>query len=267
MIPDYVSYDIRLRVHSILTNTEVKKMKSKFTSLFLILFLSIVIIPDNSYSAKMKNAIKSGSYIPGDIVSIESLRFLPVPSTSNNYNIFQSIGNISNIIIGRFDAVPQRITLIQDTNADGKVDVAAHWLITDKKIQKEKDPGKFCSAEKFREYKESILKGNSSFEKIDTLNLFDYLLKDKTNIRRQKNGFRVVLADIDSRKRERIIYYFANNGINGYDLVLEVKYFKRNRSRINPLISHYAYCRGSRDSYVKEFVDRLLTKTNKALNR
>jgi hypothetical protein len=215
----------------------------------------------------MKSAIKSGSYIPGDSVTIEGLRLLPVPSTNSNYRVFQSIGNTSNIILGKFDSVPQKITLIQDNNADGRVDAVAHWLVAENKIKKEKDPEKFCSVEKFREYKEGILKGNSSFEKIETLKLFDFLIKDKTNIRRQKNGFRIVLSDIESRKRERIIYYFSNNGPNGNDLVLEVKYLKRNMSRVNPLISHYVYCKNSKDTYVKEIVSTLLSKTRKALSR
>lgn len=242
-------------------------MRLRFISVLFIIFFITFLMTINSYSLKMKNAIKSGTYIPGDIFSIESLRFLPVPMTNNNYSIFQSIGNISNIILGRFESVPQKITLIQDTNADGKVDVAVHWLIANKKIQKEKAPEKFCSAEKFREYKKSIVRGNSSVIKVDTLNLFDHLIKDKTNIHREKNGFRVVLNDIENRKRERIIYYFSDNGINGYDLVLEIKYFKINRSDVNPLISHYVYCKGSKDTYVKDLVNNLLLKTNKALNR
>jgi hypothetical protein len=242
-------------------------MKLRFFSVLFILFMTIFFLTETSYSIKIKNVIKSGTYIPGDIVSIESLRLLPVPSTNSNYSIFQSIGNISNIILGEFDSVPQKITLIQDNNADGKVDVVAHWLVADKIIKKENAPEKFCSAEKFKEYKESIIRGNSSIEKVDTLNLFNHLLKDKTNIHRQNNGFRVVLKDIENRERERILYYYSDNGLNGYDLVLEIKYFKINRSNVNPLISHYVYCKRSRDNFVKNFVESLLMKTNKALNR
>ncbi len=240
-------------------------MASRSISLLFALFLILICMADNSYSAQGKSDIKSGAYIPGDIVSIESLRFLPVPRTNSNYSIFQSIGNTSNIILGRFDSVPQRITLIQDNNADGKVDVVAHWIVADKKIEKEKYPEKICSTEKFREYKESIMGGDSSIEKFDSLKLFNYLIKDKTNIHRQKNGFRVVLSDIESKKRERIIYYYSDNGINGSDLVLEVKYFRIKRSRINPLITYYVYCKGSSDTFVKDFVNKLLSKTWEAL--
>ena len=92
----------------------------------IIVFTAFVVI-SFSLSAVLKNRAdqsqtKSGKYVPSDLVTKSKLKDMPVPHALEDYALLQSIGKVTNIIIGDFKSGENKITLITDKNADGEVD-------------------------------------------------------------------------------------------------------------------------------------------------
>ncbi len=213
----------------------------------------------------IQSNIKSGIYVPKDAITVPKLKDLPIPSTNDNYAFYQSIDKISNIVIGTFNSGERRITLIQDKNADGKVDTVAHLFVDLKRINVLPKPEEYCSAKQFEQYKEDIVNGN--IENIspnpEGTSYLKELLKTPANIVRVKHGFKVYRTDTDEPTKERVSYFFSHRGISGADIVFEVRYYNRGAARVSPLIDKGVYCINSKDTFAIKVAKEYIKKISK----
>ena len=69
-----------------------------------------------------QSGTKSGKYVPSDLITKSKLKDMPVPHALEDYALFQSIGKVTNIVIGDFKSGENKITLVTDNNAAGVVD-------------------------------------------------------------------------------------------------------------------------------------------------
>lgn len=231
--------------------------------IIMISFLKVNL--DSSTRGKsIQSSIEKGQYIPSDLVTVQNLIRLPIPYSNEDYAFYQSIGKISNIVIGNFKHGERKITLITDKNADGKVDLVADWFIDLERIDIHGNPDKYCSAEKFVKMKENILIGKSESlsPNPEGLSYLKTLLKTTGNITRVRHGFKVFGDDTDQKSKRRVSYYYSNNGVHGVDLAFEVKYYNLGTKRVSPPINFAVYCKNSFDPFTIEMVKKLLKETN-----
>ncbi|MBN2401946.1 MAG: hypothetical protein JXN64_06070 [Spirochaetes bacterium] len=219
--------------------------------------------------------VERGTYVPGEIVTPQDMRFLPIPAGTNDYAVFQSIKKTSNIIIGKFKTGEREIILIQDNNADGIVDIAAKWSIDLNRIDREGQPDKFCTSENFKKLKEIIVNGRQETIPLGGKNYMispnkegipeiEKLLNVPSNISRHKQGLRIKKIDLDELTKEMMVFSFSVNSENGSaDMAFDVKYYYMGRSRISPIINLGVYCLQSEDPFVKETVNTLSQMTSK----
>lgn len=240
-------------------------MKTKLNLIFVIIvsisfFLTIIISSTSAKSKPIQSDIERGKYIPQSIVKIKTLRNLPIPSSNTDYAFYQSIRNISNIVIGKFKSGERVITLIQDKNSDGKVDIVVHLFIDLNRINRESNPSKYCSAEKFAKYKEDIINGR--IEEItpnpEGISYMKSLLNYPSNIKKARHGFRISRTDIDEPTQERVSYFFSFKEISGADIVFDIKYYYRGTARISPAINYGVYCKESKDPFAIELTKKTL---------
>ena len=239
--------------------------KSKMYTILISVMLAAIFIVHDGFSDNFISNVAKGTYIPNDPVGTHNLQTLIIPSSNNDYAFFQSIGTRSSIVIGNFKADKKFITLIQDENSDGKVDLVVHWYPETKVYMKEKEPDKYCTADQFKKMKEEIIKGkyNSDNPFSDSLVLLDDILKDSSNISRSNNGYRVVFMTSDKPIQERAIIYLSNNGIKGNDLIFEHNFYAVGPNKIKPIIKWIIYCKDSKDPYLGELVKELYAKVSK----
>lgn len=238
----------------------------------------------NQYSAQSLekmgvtiSRVEKGTYVPGEIVTPQDMRFLPIPAGTNDYAVFQSIKKISNVIIGKFKTGEREIILIQDNNADGIVDIAAKWSIDLNRIDREGDPERFCSAENFKKLKEIIVNGKSETIPLggksylispnkEGIPEIEKLLNIPSNISKHKQGLRIKKIDSDELTKEMMVFSFSlNSESNSADMAFDIKYYYMGRSRISPIINLGVYCLQSEDPFVKETVNKLREMSGKYL--
>jgi hypothetical protein len=252
-------------------------MKNKI--IILILFFLIPVLLSSQNKIDIVTEIESGTYVQDDLVTVEKLRLLPVPKSKNNYAFFQSIDNKSNIIIGNFNANESMILLIQDSNADGKVDIVASWYPGTKKQVIESDPGEFCTIDKFKILKEVIFNGKT--EKIilgrkdliikpnpQGISRYEQIINGESNIVKYKQGLRVTLIDPDDRTKEMEVYsYSQNDSDKSADVTFKIIYSYKGNNRVNPIINFSIYCSKSHDPFVIETVKQLREISKKYYNK
>ena len=212
--------------------------------------------------------IVKGAYVPQIAVTARDVRNLPVPSMQEDYAILQAVDNYCNVIIGRFSAGNRGIELIQDWNADGKVDIVVHWDPENDMFRYEPKPGNIYTPEKFKKLKITILEGDTKKlkpNKEGTPYILS-LIKEPTNISRWHNGYRVKYTDPDKSSFEMYIFSYSHDA-HGADLVYQVEYRYIGKNVHRPLINYSVYCNDSKDPFINEFTRDLIKKTSKEYSR
>jgi hypothetical protein len=237
-----------------------------------ILFLSVLfsifalVFSQQHIFAKGKNLqtkVKKGIYIPRDQIKISTLSSLPIPASGEDYYLIQSIGKVTTVIIGEFKTGKNRITMIQDKNADGKVDLMAYYYHASNKFRKQPKPEKIYPSEKFKKLKIDVMngvKGNS--EGVPFLKSVVKDVTPYTKIFRVRHGYKLVVFDADNTKRDRISFLYSNNGVHGFDLAFQVKYYNVRETLVKPVIEYAVYCRNSYDPAVAEVAKDIIAFTS-----
>lgn len=219
-----------------------------------------------AYNTSIQTSVKSGSYNAREILTISSLRLLPVPRTNEDYSLLQSIGKVTSIVIGSFSTGEKSITLVQDKDSDGKVDFAATWFVERQRFQVYSQPEKRYPEDKFKKMKEDIFYGRSG-DVIPNQEGIDYMLelaRHPENVRKWKQGYQVFMLDTDDPSRVRVDYSVSNNGDPGADAVFIVNYRNLGAARVSPIITRGIYCFGSHDPFIKEMTKKLTESVAKA---
>lgn len=216
----------------------------------------------------IQTKIKSGVYIPQDLISKRRMMNLPIPESNENYAFLQSFLETTNIIIGNFAEGEKVITWIQDANADGKVEQVIYYYPELGKFKEAPNPQELYSEEKFKDLKIAILNGkqgeiNPNREGIPPLKNLIEKNSDKIEVQKNKNGYVVRIPDVDDVTRTRITFMYSNNRVKGYDLVFEVEYHNVRETLVAPVIKHCVYCKNSVDPVIKEYAQDLLDHTAK----
>ncbi len=244
-------------------------------------FIIIGIIQLNADSTQkgepVQNRIEKGNYVPAEIVIPNHLRLLPIPVGMNDYAFYQSIKTVSNVVIGRFKIGEKEIILIQDNNADGQVDIVAHWFVELGTLDREGEPDKYCTAENFKKLKEAIIYGRSEAIMLggqditimpnkEAIPEMEKLLKTPSNVSKYKQGVRIKKIDSDERSKEVMVFSYSINTDDGSaDLAFDVKFVQAGTSRISPVINYGVYCRKSQDPFAIETVKKLREMSAKYL--
>jgi len=239
-------------------------LKVKRTSIIILIAVAMtcaVFIDAGAQSGRkpLQNNIASGKYIHNDLVAMYNIKHLPVPVTNDDYAIFQSIGKVSNIIIGKFKTGARQVVLVTDKDADGKVDFACTWNVESGAIDVTPKPETVYSEVQFRQMKDEIVSGKSGLASPNPegIEYMRVLLQRPSNILKMRNGFRVSGNDPDVQGLERVNYFFSDNGVHGSDLAFEVKYNNMGQVRVSPIITIWVYCKDSYDPFVIETVKKL----------
>jgi hypothetical protein len=237
--------------------------KKLFLSIFAITFLSFTAGFAEKAGKPIQYNIAKGVYIYKELITIATIKQLPIPSTNDDYAVYQSIGKVANIIIGKFKSGDRSITLITDKNADGKVEFACIWHIDQDRLSVIPDPASTYTAAKFAQFKEDIINGKNDIisPNPEALELLRALMKKPSNIIKVKNGYKVSSSDPDIANQERISFYYSDNTVNGVDLVFEVKYRNLGVLRVSPIINMCVYCKDSFDPFAIETVKKLIKES------
>ncbi|HPO45931.1 MAG TPA: hypothetical protein PK875_09050 [Spirochaetota bacterium] len=242
------------------------KAKNNLTVLAMALAISsgaFVDVGAQGVRKPLQHNIVSGKYIHNDLVTISSIKHLPIPATNEDYAIFQSIGRVSNVIVGRFKTGTRQIVLITDRDADGKVDFACVWNVDSGSVDITPKPDTVYADAQFRQMKEDIVNGKSGLvsPNPEGAGYLQVLTEKPSNIVKMRNGFRVSGFDPDVAGLERVNYFFSDNGVHGADLAFEVKYNNMGQVRVSPIITVWVYCKNSYDPFVLETVKKLNAET------
>lgn len=240
-------------------------MKRNIVIIWCILSVCIYSLSGNADTkVDILKSVKKGSYTPDRALSLKDLRYLPIPESSQNYAFMQSIDAITSVVIGDFVSGDRIITLIQDKNSDGTVDLVVYWYVDTERFRYDANPAKTYSQENFKKLKDDIIRGVQG--KINPneegLSIIEKLYQGSGNIQRWRNGFRVTSFDPDDIHKERLNYYFSVSA-DGADLVFEVIYVPRNNIRVSPVINEGVYCKNSKDPYINEITKKLIEDTRK----
>lgn len=221
----------------------------------------------------IQSQVEKGTYVEKDIINPDTLKWMPIPASTVDYALYQAINRVSNVVLGSFKMGDRVITLIQDINADGKVDTVAHWFIDLKRLDKEPVAAAFCSAEQFKKLKEIIINGKKESISLGGKNYtispnkygmaeIKRLIKRSSNISKHKQGLRIKRTDPDERTLEMLVFSFTfNTQDNTADMAFNVKYYDRGQSRISPIINYCVYCSKSEDPFAIETVKQLREMT------
>lgn len=255
-------------------------MKKKLIILLPVCALFLLVQPDlesNQRGEPIQTQIEKGSYVPGEPVTAANMKLLPIPIGTYDYCFYQSIQKVSNVVIGKFKIGEREILLIQDMDADGKVDLVAHWFIDLDRVDRESEPDKYCPAETFKKLKELIVNGKTEVITFGGQNYtispnkegiteIEKLIKVPSNITKYKEGLRIKKIDTDERSKEIMVFSFSQNTAdNTIDMAFEVKYFYYGKSRKSPVINQGVYCLKSVDPFALETVKKLREMTAKYL--
>lgn len=247
----------------------MKAIGSIIISLMVLSVSGSVLYGERNVSASTSQIVE-GRYNESDVITAGVLRTLPVPKSNQNYAIYQSIGKVTNIVLGQFKAGENQIVLLSDIDSDGKVDKGFIYSTYDKKTIKINGLSKVYTEEKFKKMKLEILNGESSDmnPNPDGANYLKKLIQNKSPLIRKvkfKNGYKVYINDPDDESKHRAMYYYSNNqrSTGGVDLAFQVLYHNVGSQMISPIISYNVYCNDSDDAVAAEYVDELskMTKT------
>ena len=213
---------------------------------------------------KLMSTVKEGKYDATDQISAAKLAYLPIPGTKEDYVIFQSIGKVSTLVIGRFASGEKEIFYISDTNGDGKVDEGTTYFPDIKKFRAVAQVAQQYTPEKFKQMKLDVINGvrgelNPNQEGVSYIKKNVEKRSDIVKKTRYKNGFRVFINDPDDQNLHRAIFYYSNNkkSTGGADLAFKVEYRNVGTQMISPIINYNVYCKDSDDPVVAEVVDDL----------
>jgi len=238
-------------------------MKFKAVSIALIGIAASGLLHATYKRKPVQSQVEKGVYVPADLVTRLKLKDMPVPSSGQDYALYQSIGAVTNIVIGEFRSGLNRLTLASDTNSDGEVDILAYWYVDSKKYREVPRPAEVISKDRFLEMKKGIFAGAASDihpnpEGVPFLKRLVLERETKTmRIAKSRNGYVITLQDPDDPGRNRILYSFSDNGINGVDLNFDVIYRNVGENSIAPVIRQSVFASGSRDPFAKQIVDEL----------
>lgn len=245
-------------------------MKKYLTFISAILLFSIIFINiDNAGAAgkKIQTKIKTGVYVPKDLIIVNTLPSLPVPASGENYTLLQSIGKVTNIVIAEFLTGKNVTTLITDKNGDGKVDLVAYYYHNTKKFRKQPKPGKKFPPERFKKLKMDILNGiqKEVYPNTEGIPFIKSLIKNVNpyaKLFKVRRGYKLIVYDADHQTRDRLNFLFSNNGVHGFDLAFEVKYYNVRETLVKPVIVFSVYCKGSFDPVITEVTNDLVSFTS-----
>lgn len=233
-------------------------------AVFLVLCFLVVGVGDKARAARrpLQSSVNSGIYIPNELITVSLLRKMPIPLANEDYALYQSIGRVSNIVIGRFKTGQREIILITDKNADGNVDFSCRWRVDDDRLDIDPQPSGLYDAVRFAKMKEDIVfgRGASLAPNPEGIPYMRVLMKQSSSIVKLKNGFRIYGLDPDDSTLERVSYYLADNGNKGFDMAFEVKYINMGLVRISPIINVAAYCKESFDPFLNELIKKLMSE-------
>lgn len=218
------------------------------------------------------SSVKDGVYHESKKITIGDLRLMPVPDSSQDYAFLQCIDNQCVIVVGRFTSGIPEVVMYQDKNADGKVDMIAHWYTNTnrKRYKYESRPGKKCPPEKFKKMKDQIINGKMSTDlrpNTEGVNFLKVLLKRNETISKWKSGFRIVKTDVEHPSLEKVSYMLSDNNIRGVDFIIKVGYRMQGNNYVKPTIQYSVYCSNSKDKFMIETVKGLLKEIAPAYSR
>lgn len=211
-------------------------------------------------------SVSRGVYIHTELVALANIKKLPIPLANDDYAFYQSIGKVSNVVIGKFKTGPRHIILVSDRDANGTVDFSCAWYVDEDRIDIEPKPGDVYGPERFSQMKDEIINGQSAAlsPNSEGAGYMRVLMKKPSNITRMRNGYRVSGRDPDDPTLERVSYFYSDNGVNGVDIAFHIRYYNFGTVRISPTINVGVYCKDSFDPYAVSIVGRFLTEARGA---
>ncbi|HOK02694.1 MAG TPA: hypothetical protein PKX79_08935 [Spirochaetota bacterium] len=196
-------------------------------------------------------------------VTIDRLKYFPVPEDNKNYFFLQAIESDSFIVIGDFSGVDKRIILIEDKNSDNTVDsVVEYYPLTKNYRILKKSESKFFTTD-LAKLKRDIITGNiyrgNYADDMKSIDALEAMLKkdDKIAISEDVYSVTVRLLEIDETKRPSAQFVYGKNA-GGYFLQFKTDYYRKNfATEIKPILKFSVYCKDTNDSVVKESVENL----------
>jgi hypothetical protein len=228
----------------------------------LVVLISMFSIDQHAtYKRKpLQKQVTKGTYIPHDLVTATKLRDMPIPDSGQDYAIYQSIGQVSNIILGEFKKGENRLTLISDINSDGKIDLLTYYYLDTSKYRNMPNPSQVIDDKKFQKMKEDIVNGVIS-DIAPNPEGVPYIKKvvkaraeSMVKIQKHDMGYIIHVADQDDPNQNKMSFSFSENGINGVDMAFDVYYYNVRETMVMPVIRYSVYVSKSTDKYAKEVV-------------
>ncbi|MDA3899427.1 MAG: hypothetical protein PF637_02790 [Spirochaetes bacterium] len=213
---------------------------------------------------KIQSVVATGVYVPKDFVNKSALAKLPVPASYEDYAVLQSIGQATNVILGHFTEGTRRITLITDSDNDGKVDSIFHYFTDEKNYHVITNPEELYTPDSFKKLKLTIIKGSQKdiSPNKEGSDFFKSLIEHNSEmitVSRHKRGYQINLLDPDDPGLVRASLSCSNNGVNGTDMAIIVNYRHHGKSLVKPVIPYGVYCKNSNDPLLQETVKEMLT--------
>ena len=233
-----------------------KKLNPRNAALFFI----ILVLMLTTGTLSLSGQYQASSFIQ-EKLTVNRLKFMPVPDDFRNYFIFQSIGDSSTLIIGDFTGTEKVVSLIRDDNKDNKPDEVIEYFPEPRKITRPLKPST-SFYKSFEDMKKQIINGeifrmNYSY-KMNSLGLLVKKLEAGRDIYRHEHGYSVKVYDPDAGTTIMSEYFFGKKD-GRYDLIFSTKYYKLYKTKISPAVDYSVYCRNSNDPIVAETVERLLS--------
>jgi len=238
-------------------NSGVIIMKHK--NIHFVLFILVLILCMYGAYLYSQQIFKSNEFIQTDI-SPDRLQFMPVTEDFRNYFVLQCIGNTVSVLIGDFTGIEKVISLVKDTNGDGKPDEVYEYFPESKRLTIPLKPttGFYKGLD---EMKKDIITGDIFFinysYKMYSLPLLRAKLKSGRDIFKFKHGYSVKLYDPDAPTTISGEFFFGKKD-GKYDLIFTTYYYKLYRTKISPPLSYSVYCKDTTDKYIADIVEDLL---------
>jgi hypothetical protein len=214
----------------------------------------------------LQRKVEKGNYIPRILLNAGSLRSMPIPKTRENYAVLQSIGHVTNILVGEFLTGDGKITLYRDSNQDGKVDYVARLFQATNKVQYLPLPTKFCPPEKFKSMKIKILNGNwdsTLFPNREGGPYIKKIISGNSTVKKWRHGFRILEYDPDDKSKIRTSFFFEYKEKHGASAVFDIKYHHMGRIDLSPIVNIGVYSKNSKDPIIIQYMKDLSKYTRK----
>lgn len=195
------------------------------------------------------------------LVSSEKLRILPVPKDHRNYFFLQSVDTTTQIVIGNFTGTERLITLIIDKNADQKIDKIYDYYPDKGEYRTPKQSKSQFYSDDFGKMVRKIIDGSILVDtysyQMKSLGALTNKIDEGSNIRKEGDGYRVIIYDPDS-PGDIMSEFFFSKKLGSYNLVFRTRYYKIFSASIYPPLEYSVYCVNSKDKIVQEVVESLL---------